>query len=192
VSSTAQPGRFILGQAAGPSLGHMAPNSGSLAQVGHPLHGRAVRDVSGSPRTCQCCTTRPVSGCVGQDLGWVGQESGRTIWMGIGTRAPAYCTGGGQGRSSRFSPPGCLRGRSWPSPLVALTPFNRPGPEGVRPGRSSRSAGRAWPGPANEIRMKHPGGRGADRDRVRQGFWVHSAAVWENRATRTEELIKRP
>jgi DNA-binding IclR family transcriptional regulator len=175
-------GAFTLGRRLA-ELGHMAPNSGSLAQVGHPYMAELFATFRLATNLSVLHDKTSIR-CV--DKIWVVGQDPANYWMGIGTRAPAYCTAAGKAIVA-FSPPDVFEAVV-AQPLVALTPFTAQGPEGfAREIEQVRRTGVAWT--RNEIRMNTLGVAVPIVTEYGKVLGALSCGLG-NRATRTEELIK--
>jgi DNA-binding IclR family transcriptional regulator len=139
-------GAFTLGRRLA-ELGHMAPNSGSLAQVGHPYAAELFATFRLATNLSVLHDKTSIR-CV--DKIWAVGQDPANYWMGVGTRAPAYCTAAGKAIVA-FSPPDVIEA-VMAQPLVALTPYTARGPERfMREIGQVRRTGVAWT--RNEIRM---------------------------------------
>jgi DNA-binding IclR family transcriptional regulator len=125
----------------------MAPNVGSLAEVGHPYAAELFATFRLST-SLSVLHTKTMVRCV--DKIWVAGQDPSSFWMGIGTRAPAHCTAAGKAIVA-FSPPEVFEAVV-ASPLVAITPYTVSGPElFAKEMEKVRRVGVAWT--RNEIRM---------------------------------------
>jgi DNA-binding IclR family transcriptional regulator len=175
-------GGFTLGRRLA-ELGHMAPNSGSLAQVGHPYMAELFATFRLATNLSVLHDKASIR-CV--DKIWVVGQDPANYWMGIGTRAPAYCTAAGKAIVA-FSPPDVFAAVV-AQPLVALTPYTARGPEGfAREIEEVRRTGVAWT--RNEVRMNTVGVAVPIVTDYGKVLGALSCGLG-GRATRTDELIK--
>jgi DNA-binding IclR family transcriptional regulator len=175
-------GAFVLGPRLA-ELGHMTPNSGSLAQVGHPYMAELFATFRLATNLSVLHDKTSIR-CV--DKIWVVGQDPANYWMGIGTRAPAYCTAAGKAIVA-FSPPDVFEAVV-ARPLVAFTPFTARGPQGfAREIEEVRQTGVAWT--RNEIRMNTLGVAVPIVTEYGKVLGALSCGLGVQ-ATRTDELIK--
>lgn len=139
-------GVFTLGRRLS-ELGHMAPDVGSLAQVGHPYAAELFATFRVTT-TLSVLHTKTSVRCV--DKIWVTGQDPSSYWMGIGTRAPAHCTAAGKAIVA-FGPPDIFEAVV-ARPMVAITPYTVSGRDlFAKEIAEVRRTGVAWA--RNEIRM---------------------------------------
>jgi DNA-binding IclR family transcriptional regulator len=139
-------GTFALGRRLA-ELGRMAPSAGSLAEVGHPYAAELFATFRLATNLSVLHGKTSIR-CV--DKIWAAGQDPANYWMGVGTRAPAYCTAAGKAIVA-FSPREVFEAVV-AQPLVALTPYTASGAEVfAREIDEVRRTGVAWT--RNEIRM---------------------------------------
>jgi DNA-binding IclR family transcriptional regulator len=128
-------------------LGHMAPNIGSLAELGHPYAAELFATFRLSTSLSVLHSTTTIR-CV--DKIYAAGQDPSSFWMGVGTRAPAHCTAAGKAIVA-FSPPDVFAAVV-ARPLVAITPYTVSGAATFASEMAKvRQSGVAWM--RNEIRM---------------------------------------
>jgi DNA-binding IclR family transcriptional regulator len=175
-------GAFTLGRRLA-ELGHMAPNSGSLAEVGHPYAAELFATFRLATNLSVLHDKTSIR-CV--DKIWAVGQDPANYWMGVGTRAPAHCTAAGKVIVA-FSPPDVFDAVV-AEPLVALTPYTTRGAESfAREIEAVRRTGVAWT--RNEIRMNTIGVAVPIVTEYGKVLGAISCGLG-TKATRTDELIK--